>query len=170
MRKVFLFCLILIGMTNGLMADDIVGFWKSLDDKTGKPQSIVAIYKYLHKFYGRLVVTYNDNGSVNDTIYNPKDRAPGVKGNPYYAGLDFIWNLKPDGKRYSDGKIMDPEKGRIYDSEMWTENGNLIVRGEFLFIGRNQTWPPATDKDFPPNFVKPDLTKLVPVIPKVNNR
>lgn len=168
MKKSLFFCLIIFfSLSNSLLAQDIVGFWKTIDDKTGKPQSIVAIYKYRNKYYGRLIATFNDRGVVEETIYNPKERAPGVKGNPYYVGLDFIWNLKQEGSRYVDGKIMDPEKGRIYDAEAWIDKGNLIMRGQFLFIGRNQTWPPATDKDFPQGFQKPDLNKLVAEIPRI---
>ena len=168
MKKILLLGLVsLMGLSSTLMAEDIVGFWKTIDENSGKPQSIVAIYKYHHKFYGRMVATYNDKGIIADTIYSPKDRAPGVKGHPYYAGLDFIWNLKPNGSRFSDGKIMDPEKGKIYDSEMWVDRGNLIVRGEFLFFGRNQTWLPVNEKDFPQGFEKPDLNKITPVIPQV---
>lgn len=151
--------------THVLAAQDIVGFWKTVDEHSGKPQSIVAIYENQGKFFGRLIATYNDSGKIDDTIYAPKDRAPGVIGNPYYSGLDFIWNMKAEGPRYKDGKIMDPEKGKIYDAEMWIHGDNLIVRGEFLIFGRNQTWPPALDSDFPQGFKKPDLTAMVPVIP-----
>jgi uncharacterized protein (DUF2147 family) len=148
-------------------AEGIVGFWKTIDDETGKPQSIVAIYSHQNKYYGKLIATYNDKGETHDTLYNPKDRAPGVVGNPYYAGLDIIWNLKKNKNKYVGGKIIDPEKGKIYDSEAWIENGNLIVRGKIFIFGKNQTWPPATDADFPKNFQKPDLTTFVPTIPRI---
>lgn len=159
-----LFCLLISGGLHA--APSIVGFWKSIDDKTNKPQSIVAIYEYKGKCYGRLIATYNPQGKIDDTIYNPLKRAPGVQGDPYYVGLDFIWNLKKDGNRYVDGEIMDPEKGRIYSAKAWREGNDLIIRGEIFFIGRNQKWPPATDNDFPAGFQKPDLATLVPKIPK----
>lgn len=158
----------LIGLSSCLSADDdVFGFWKSVDSDTKKARSIVAVYPYQGKCYGRLILTYSENGKIKDTIYKPSERAPGVQGNPYYVGLDFIWNLKKVGDKYKDGEIMDPEKGRIYSAEMWRQGPNLIVRGEILFIGLNQTWPPATDADFPPDFKKPVLTELVPVIPHV---
>lgn len=162
---IFLFCLVAFNST--VLAADIVGYWKSIDDQTGKAQSIVAIYEYLGKYYGRIIATFDDTGKVDDTIYAPKDRAPGVVGNPYYAGLDIIYDLQKDESRYSNGKIMDPEEGKVYNAELWTEDGNLIVRGEIWLFGRNQTWVPATDQDFPAGFKKPDLSKLVPSIQKV---
>lgn len=169
MRKILFLASLCIGMmASKLSAGDIVGFWKSIDEDTKRPQSIVAIYPYNGKYYGRLIATYDDQGqSIKETINNPQSRAPGVKGHPYYAGLDFIWDLSKDGEKYVDGQIMDPEKGRIYDAEAWREGNNLIVRGQFLFIGRNQKWPPAQDSDFPPGFEKPDLNQLTPQIPQV---
>lgn len=167
-----LLCTLLLAASfNTLSAvDDIVGFWKTIDDKTKKPESILAIYEYQGKFYGRLIATYNEQGQLNDTIDHPVDRAPGVEGHPYYSGLDILWDLQKDGNKYDGGTILNPESGSEYEAEAWTKNGNLVVRGEILFLGRNQTWPRATDADFPQGFNKPDLTKFVPVIPKVHGK
>lgn len=169
MKKTLMLCLFyLLAISPTLFAQDIVGFWKTIDDETGKPESIVGIYEYQGKYFGRIVATYDDNGNIEATMDRPKGRAPGVIGNPYYAGLDIIWNLENDGKRYTDGKILDPEHGRVYGAELWVNNnGDLVVRGKLLFFGRNQTWPAAQDSDFPPDFRKPDLTAFVPSIPRV---
>lgn len=145
---------------------DIVGFWKTVDEKSGQPQSIVAIYPYKGMFFGRLIVTFDENGKIEDTIYKATAKAPGVVGNPFYAGLDILWDLKAEGNKYADGEILDPEHGRVYGAEIWRKGDSLIVRGKVLFLGRNQVWPPATDGDFPLDFKKPDLQSLVPVIPK----
>ena len=148
------------------MAQDILGFWKTIHEKTGKPQCIVAIYEYQDKYYGRIVSTYDENGVMKETINAPQERAVGIIGKPFYCGLDLIWNLKKGSK--CKGKIVDPKKGNIYRAELWVEEGNLIVRGKLLCFGRNQTWVPALDSDFPANFKKPDVTKFVPVIPEVD--
>lgn len=171
MKKMLLLTLCyLFNFTTSLVAaQDIVGFWKTVDEKTGKAQSVVAVYEYQGKYYGRLIGTYDDNDPtrMKDTMYDPKERAPGVKANPFYCGMDIIWNLEPNGQRFTNGKILDPERGKIYDAELWTKDGNLIVRGKIFFFGRNQTWPPALDNDFPAGFKKPDLTQFVPTIPQV---
>lgn len=169
MKKIFTcFCFFYLLSFHSLFSQDIIGFWKSIDEKTGRPQSIIGIYEYQGAYYGRIIVTYNDEGSVADTIYNAKERAPGVIGHPFYAGMDIIWELEKHPNKYKDGHILDPEHGKIYDAELWINHNKLVVRGELLFFGRNQEWPLATEKDFPPNFKKPDLAKLVPTIPKVN--
>lgn len=159
--------LLLMTVFSPLAAQEIIGFWKSVDEHTSKPQSIVAIYEYQGKYFGRIIATYGENGQVQDSIYAPKERAPGIVGKPFYAGLDIIYDVQKEGDRYKDGKIVDPQEGKVYSTEIWVQNGNLIVRGEVLFFGRNQTWPPASDSDFPAGFKKPDLSKLVPQIPQV---
>jgi len=148
-------------------AEEITGYWKTINDKTGKPQSLVLIYPYQGKYFGRILATYNEDGSFGDTIYQPKERAPGIIGNPYYSGMDIIWGLEKKGAKYTDGKIVDPERGSIYDAELWLNRGNLVVRGELLFFGENQTWLRANEKDFPPNFKKLDIEKIIPIIPEV---
>lgn len=146
---------------------NITGFWKTIDDKTGKAQSIVGIYEYQGYYYGRIIATYDLQGHfIEETLYAPKKRAPGVKGHPYYAGMDIIWDVKPKGQRFTDGSILDPEHGKVYGVELWRHNHDLVVRGKLLCFGRNQVWLQATDADFPPGFEKPDLTQFVPVIPK----
>lgn len=147
-------------------AEDIVNFWKTVDEKTNQAQSIIAIYEHEGKYFGRIILTFDKDGKAKDTIYHPVDKAPGVVGHPFYSGLDIIWNLKKEGDKYDGGKIMDPQKGKVYDAEAWLEGNNLIVRGELLIFGRNQTWPLANEQDFPEGFEKPDLTKLVPKIPQ----
>lgn len=173
MGKWFLFSL--FGLLSGgfsLCADsptDVVGYWKSIDEQTGKAQSVVAIYEHDGKYYGRLVVTFDDNGQIQDSIEEPKKRAPGVVGDPYYSGLDFIWDLQKNDSKLTNGQILDPEQGKIYNAQMWRDGNNLIVRGEILFFGRNQTWPPAQEEDFPQGFTKPDLKALTPTIPEVKD-
>lgn len=169
MKRKLLFCLFCLFTTvTAFCADGIVGFWNTIDEKTGQARCIVAIYEYDDRYYGRIIATYTEDGKVEDSIDHPITRAPGVRGEPYYAGLDIIWNLQPKGNgKYANGKIMDPEKGKIYNVEVWRSGDDLIVRGQLLFFGRNQTWLPVTDNMFPKNVKKPDLNNLVPVIPYV---
>jgi len=150
-----------------LIAADIDGFWKSVNETTGKPQCLVAIYEYEEEHYGRIIGLYDKDGALIETIYNPKGRAPGIVGTPFYCGMDLIWSLNDAGSKFK-GKIIDPEKGNIYNAELWTEENDLIVRGKLLFFGRNQRWRAMKSQDFPKEFRIPDVKKFVPVIPTVN--
>lgn len=162
-----LFVILLVVLNLGNLSADVFGLWKTINEETGKPESIVAIYEHNKKIYGRIIATYNKEGKIEETLENPKDKAPGIVGHPYYVGLDLLWDLKKRGDSYIDGKIVDPEKGKIYDADIWEDNGNLKVRGKILFFGRSQTWLPVKKEELPKNFHTPDVTTFKPVIPKV---
>jgi len=156
--------LFLILLWSALAAEGIGGFWKSINEETGKAQCVVAIYPYQGRYYGRMIGTFDDNGKMKDDIYHPKERAPGVWGNPYYCGMDFIWDLSQRGDEYS-GRILDPEEGSVYNVSLWVEKGKLIVEGKLMFFSRSQTWVPATKSDFPRGFKMPNVKDFVPLIP-----
>ena len=52
----------------------------------------------------------------------------------------IIRDLALDGERYKGGTIMDPEDGKVYEAEIWAEDGKLKVRGHVGFLSRTQTW------------------------------
>ena len=94
----------------------IVGLWKQLDDKTGKPQSIVCIYGYQGKLYGRIIAGYDDKtGKIRDTIYLKKDKADKLVGDPPFCGLDFVYDVVEKDKDFR-GEIMDPRNGDEFES------------------------------------------------------
>jgi uncharacterized protein (DUF2147 family) len=153
--------------TFGFTTEDIGGFWKTINEQ-GEAQCIIAVYEYDDVYYGRIIGIFNENGVMDDNIYHPNRKAPGVVGTPYYCGLDIIWDLVDAGVKFK-GKILDPEKGNIYNSELWVNSdGNLVVRGKYLMFGRNQTWLPVAESDFPKDFKRPDLAAIVPSVPEVN--
>jgi len=151
--------------SSGIAAGDIVGFWKNHNPKTRTPKLIIAIYAHEDKHYGRIIGSYDTLGELEDTIYEPQGRAKGIKGNPFYGGLDFIWNLKQKQERYR-GKIIDPRNGKTYDVELWRRGDDLIVRGLLLCFGKNETWTRAEERDFSAQFAKPDVKTFIPIIPE----
>jgi uncharacterized protein (DUF2147 family) len=148
-----------------LYTEAIEGFWRNINPKTGHPKMVVAVYAHEDIYYGRIIASYDQKGELDDTMYNAEGKAAGVKGNPFYAGLDFIWNVKKKGKRYK-GKIIDPRNGKIYDVELWRQGDDLIVRGSILFFGRNEIWTKAQESDFTQTFAKPDVKTFIPIIPE----
>ncbi len=111
-------------------AENITGVWKTIDDETGEAKSLVQIYPYQGKMYGRVITLFK----------NQDKKAVGIQGDPKILGLDVIWELEDKGERWKNGQILDPQKGKIYACEAWREGNNLIVRGKIAFLGRNQTW------------------------------
>lgn len=151
-------------------ADPAEGFWKIIDDETGRLRSIIAVYPYQGQLYGRLVVTYDEQERPKNTIYAPVARAEKLPDKPFMAGLDIIWNMQKHDSRnlWHKGKIMDPKKAKVYSCEItWdAQQQRLVVRGKIGPFGRNQYWIRAAEKDFPEGFVLPDTSKWVPKIPR----
>jgi uncharacterized protein (DUF2147 family) len=128
----------------------------------------VAIYKYQDEYYGRMLATYDDDGNIKDTILEKKERAPGVVGNPPYCGMDFIYHVEKeaDNEDKYKGKILDPEKGKVYTAELWRDGDDLIVRGEIWIFGKNITWYRASKEDLPKGFSMREIKDFVPIIPE----
>jgi uncharacterized protein (DUF2147 family) len=167
MKKILfrLFCI--FAFCSASAAEDIQGYWKTIDEDTGKPECMVAVYEYKGLYYGRMIATFDDNGKVADTLETPKSRAPGIVGKPYYCGLDFIYSLKAGTSKYK-GKIVDPRKGNVYNAELWIDGSNLIVRGKWGPFGKSQTWLPVFESQFPPGVKVPDVKTFVPKVPEVD--
>ncbi|NLZ62929.1 MAG: DUF2147 domain-containing protein [Lentisphaerae bacterium] len=151
-------------------ADLAEGFWKIIDDETGRQRSIIALYQYQGMLYGRLIITFDENGQVKNTIYAPKERAVALPEQPYFAGLDIVWELIKDEskQRWHKGKILDPKKGKVYSSTIhWDEEKqHLVVRGKIGPFGRNQYWLRVQESEFPEGFEIPDTSTWVPKIPR----
>ncbi|MEN9343378.1 MAG: hypothetical protein RLZZ453_165 [Chlamydiota bacterium] len=174
MKSIFLFlflgALILFSCSTSWKPEGITGLWNSRDQDSDKPRALVAIYKYQDQYYGRMLATYDDEGKIKDTIFEQKGRAPGVVGNLPYCGMDFIYNVKKKGdndEKYR-GKIIDPEKGKVYNAELWIEGDDLIVRGELWIFGKNIRWYKASQEDLPKGFSMNKIKDFVPVIPQVS--
>ncbi len=164
MGRFWLFCTMACMSLFG--ADDISGFWKSLDD-SGNPQCVFGVYEHQGIYYGRIIGTYDQDGEMRDTLYKPISRAEGVVGSPPLCGLDILYGFEDGGASYN-GRIVDPKKGNIYKCEVWRQSENLIVRGKLFVFGKNLTWYPVAPGDLPKGFKLPDMKKFIPKIPEVN--
>ncbi|WP_305804681.1 DUF2147 domain-containing protein [Stenotrophomonas sp. YIM B06876] len=120
--------------------DGAVGRWKTIDDATGKPKSIVEITEAANgTLTGKVVeILHSDRGP------NPVcDKCEGANKNKPVKGMTILWNLKSDGSgHWSGGTILDPAKGKTYKSkaELKDAGKKLDVSGCIAFICRAQTW------------------------------
>lgn len=120
-----------------LYAQNVTGLWKTIDDKTNKPKSIVEVYEQNGKLYGKIIKLINE-----DPNYDPIcDKCNDHRKNKKVKGMIIIDGLTKQGKTW-DGKsgILDPKNGKIYDVKLWREGDELKVRGYIAFIYRTQTW------------------------------
>lgn len=135
---ILIFCLILVNVHANKIT--ISGIWKTIDDKTHEPRSVIVIKK-TGKFY---------QGSIKKIFYRPgegpTDRCeacPGTRHNQLILGMNILWNLKFDGESWF-GKIIDPKNGKTYQCKLHLDDtGNkLMVRGYIglPILGRTQIW------------------------------
>lgn len=118
-----------------------VGHWKTVDDVTGKVNSIVAISEENGRLEGKIDRLVDpDPGDPNPRCL----RCDGeMKGQPL-IGLRILWNLRKDADQWSGGKILDPDSGKVYRCDIALEDSGkkLRVRGfiGFSLLGRTQHW------------------------------
>ena len=116
------------------------GLWKTIDDKSGKPRSIVRIVEENGVFSGVVEKGLQADDNPNRVC----DKCDPPRKNQRILGMTFMWGLKKDGNEYKGGEILDPDNGKIYKCKMKLSDDNkkLDVRGfiGFSLLGRTQTW------------------------------
>jgi uncharacterized protein (DUF2147 family) len=119
-------------------AEAPVGQWKTIDEKSGAVQSVVAIYDQGGKLFGKIVSLTQPV----DAQGQPKIcvKCTGDDKDKPIVGLVIIKDLSADGDHWKGGTILDPDDGKVYKTELWVEEGKLKVRGYLGFFHRTQTW------------------------------
>lgn len=140
MRKLIFALVIgcLLGAGSVPAADSPIGKWKTVDDKTGKVMSEVEIYEQGGKLFGKITALTDPN----DKQGKPRicGECKGDDKDKPIVGLVILKNLSPSKDRYKGGTILDPEDGKVYRAEVWTEDGKLKVRGYLSLFYKTQTW------------------------------
>ena len=131
----------LFSITLNAQHEEITGLWKTIDDETGDPKSIVKIYIQDGKLYGDIVKLFRKPGEDPDPICDKCDEDD-PRYNQKVLGMTIITDMEfqKDDNEWEDGKILDPKKGKVYDCKLWVEKGKLQVRGYVLFFHRTQEW------------------------------
>ena len=130
---------------------NVVGLWKTIDDKHQFTTSIIASYMNQEKLYGRVIVSFDEKtGKFIESYMAPSVIAEKVDKNPLLLDIDIFFDLTLDDDKYSGGSVLDPRSGKTYKAEVWTTKEGLILRGKFGPFGMNTLFLPAGEKDFPP--------------------
>jgi uncharacterized protein (DUF2147 family) len=118
-----------------------VGRWTTIDDRTGKPSSVVRIWEEDGQLKGQvesLVVAPGEDPDPKCTRCDGE-----LKGRPI-VGLVILWGLTRDGRRWTGGRILDPDEGSTYRCRLEVVDGGakLEVRGYLgiSLLGRTQAW------------------------------
>lgn len=132
----FVLCLFSSAFSEGT---SIAGKWKTFDDETNEPKSIVNIFEKDGKYFGQIVELLRKEGEDPNPICDDCADDDPRKNQPI-RGMVIIQDLVQDGDKYKGGTILDPENGKVYNCKLWIEDGKLMVRGYIGFFFRTQTW------------------------------
>ena len=137
--KKAIFTILLVAMTGIFSVNaQVTGKWKTIDDETGQAKSIVEIYEQNGKIYGKVIEILNPaKKQAKCTKCKGDDKDKPIDG------LVIIKGLTKDGNEYTDGDILDPNKGKLYSCTIKLDgNDKLNVRGYvgFSLLGRTQVW------------------------------
>jgi len=141
MRIKYIFLAVLFSIPAFAENMTVVGKWRTIDDKTGKPKSVIEITQSGDQFSGKIIQL------IDPSEPHPlcKD-CPGDKANQPIEGMEILWGLHETkvGQEWGDGKIMDPQNGKVYSCRLKPQDHGqkLEVRGfiGFSLLGRSQTW------------------------------
>lgn len=115
-----------------------IGLWKTVDDETKQPKSLVRIVEKDGELVGRVEKILTDRTDARC------DRCTDERKDQPVQGMTIVTGMKPDGDLWDGGSILDPNNGKVYRSRMKLLEGGrkLEVRGYIgaPLFGRSQVW------------------------------
>lgn len=128
--------------------DDVIGYWRTIDDQTGFSKAIVRIQKAVDGTYLGTIVKIVPRPDYTPKVYC--QRCPQPFKDKKILGLPILWNAKYKESssktvmQYGDAYVIDPLSGNIYNGKMKlsSDHRRLILRGYvgFSALGRTQIW------------------------------
>ena len=130
-----------ICIVTSIQAQGLIGKWQTVDDKTGIVKSVIEITESNGLYTAHVIELLDPEHAGTNPVC---ELCKGDKKDQPILGLEIMWNLEKDSaSKWSGGKILDPENGKVYGCKLALEkNGTLKVRGflGFAALGRNQYW------------------------------
>ena len=115
----------------------ILGEWITVDDNSGEQKSVVRIYQADNgKYYGDIIELFDDPNAVCVECV-------GADHNHPIVGLTIIRDMQLVGEELKNGKVLDPDNGKLYYAKVYLKDGKLVLRGSLDkagLLGRSQTW------------------------------
>ena len=120
----------------------LLGKWKTIDDDSGEPKSIIEISERGGKLYGKIIKLFRKPTEDQDPVCDDCE-----KTDPRYKkkiiGMEILEGLKKEGDHFDGGNILDPANGKVYRCKIWLEGEILKVRGYWGPFYRTQSWHKA---------------------------
>jgi sterol desaturase/sphingolipid hydroxylase (fatty acid hydroxylase superfamily)/uncharacterized protein (DUF2147 family) len=120
------------------------GRWATVDDRTSEVRSVVRVWIEGGALRGRIERVVPKPGEDENPVC---DRCPGERRNQRIVGMEVLGGHRPEGDRWTGGRILDPENGKEYASAVWVDaRDRLRVRGHWGPFHRTQTWRRLDDQ------------------------
>ena len=99
-----------LGLVSTLAGDNSpVGTWKTFDDETGRPKSIVRITEQDGELSGKVLQVLESPEGPHPLCR----RCEGERKDQPVEGMTILWGAKKDGAAWRDGQILDPQNGKV---------------------------------------------------------
>jgi uncharacterized protein (DUF2147 family) len=141
---VMFFSLLGMSLVHAANGASPVGYWKTIDDVTGQPKSILHIFSQGNVLYGQVVKIFPRPGYDQNELCTA---CKGAKHNQRIVGMVVMEGLRPSSSNsleWNGGHILDPLNGKTYNCTITLvdQGHRLNVRGfiGFSMFGRTQTW------------------------------
>jgi uncharacterized protein (DUF2147 family) len=150
MKKItlFVFIFFFISTINATSLESVnspIGYWKTIDDVTGQPKSVLKIRQIDNgSLYGQVIKIFPRPQHNQNEIC---EACTGERHRQRIVGMVIMEDLKQnadDQSVWDGGKILDPLNGKVYHCYLQvSKNGQeLHLRGYIgvPLFGRSQTW------------------------------
>lgn len=127
---------LLLGAAHAADLASPVGEWRTIDDQSGKPKSIVQITEEQGVLTGKIVKLLE--GATEKTC----SKCEGDLKDQPLVGMKILWGLKKSGEEWTGGKIFNPADGGTYTSAAKLIDGGktLQVTGKWMLFSKQQQW------------------------------
>ena len=139
-----IFACFILGHPQNILAQnkkDITGLWQSRGDDGKNAESDIRIWNDGGEYKAKIEKIY-DKEALDNKCTKCDNADP--RYNQRVLGMTILDRMKKTGNNeWTNGKILDPESGNIYDCKMWIDDdGKLVIRGYLglSMLGRSQKW------------------------------
>ncbi len=117
-----------------------LGKWRTFDPDTGTAKTVVEIAETGGKLEGTIIELLDDGETTCS-------KCDGNRKNQPLVGMVILWDLTPDGGKWSGGTILRPANGKMANASIAVADGGakLEVTGSKGLMSRTQTWERVAD-------------------------
>ncbi|MBU3012441.1 DUF2147 domain-containing protein [Polaribacter vadi] len=133
--------LIILFISLSVNSQTIFGKWNTINDDTGKVDSVIEMYKKNGKAYAKILKITDPNRQKAIC-----EKCEGANKNKPILGLEILTGLEKNEEEWSGGEILDPRNGKIYKCYIkLVKPDKLKIRGYLgvSLFGKTKYWQRA---------------------------